>query len=63
VHVQTIGLNAETKKCRHRVKGTICLLTFPFIGLVRFARLPGLKNDDSQMQTAIGEVWVILAAS
>jgi hypothetical protein len=35
VHVQTIGLNAETKKLRHRVDAAICLLTFPFIGLVR----------------------------
>src|SRR5260370_6618937 len=35
VHVQTIGLNAETKKCRHRADGEICLLTFPFIGLLR----------------------------
>jgi hypothetical protein len=30
-----MGLNAETKKCRHRADGEICLLTFPFIGLVR----------------------------
>src|ERR1700682_1746698 len=36
VHVQTIGLNAETKKCRHRANGEICLLTFPFIGHLRF---------------------------
>ena len=35
VHVQTVGLNAETKKCRHRADGGECLLTFPFIGLVR----------------------------
>src|ERR1700687_847857 len=35
VHVQTIGQNAETKKCRHRADGEICLLTFPFIGLLR----------------------------
>src|SRR6202521_425377 len=38
VHVQTIGLNAETKKCRHRADGEICLLTFPFIGLLRLVR-------------------------
>src|SRR6266853_3300562 len=38
VHVQTIGLNAETKKCRHRADGEICLLTFPFIGLLRLPR-------------------------
>jgi hypothetical protein len=41
VHVQTIGLNAETKKLRHRVDAALCLLTFPFIGLVRFPRLSG----------------------
>src|SRR5712664_1170311 len=40
VHVQTVGLNAETKKCRHRADGEECLLTFPFIGLLRLARLP-----------------------
>jgi hypothetical protein len=38
VHVQTIRLNAETKKFRHRVDAAICLLTFPFIGLVRLTR-------------------------
>src|ERR1700676_285974 len=37
VHVQTIGLNAETKKCRHRADGEKCLLTFPFIGQSGFA--------------------------
>ena len=35
VHVQTVGLNAETKKCRHRADGEECLLTFPFVGLFR----------------------------
>jgi hypothetical protein len=35
VHVQTIGLNAGTKTCRHRADGKICLLTYPFIGLYR----------------------------
>ena len=38
VHVQTVGLNAETKKCWHRADGEKCLLTFPFIALVRLAR-------------------------
>ena len=38
VHVQTIGLNAETKNCRHRADGEICLLTFPFIGLLWLLR-------------------------
>src|SRR6266852_7859432 len=43
VHVQTVGLNAETKKCRHRADGEECLLTFPFIGLLRLApRLSGI---------------------
>src|SRR5229473_6502013 len=37
MHVQQVGLNAETKKDRHRADGKKCLLTFPFIGLVRFA--------------------------
>jgi hypothetical protein len=34
-YVQTVGLNAETKKYRHRADGEICLLTFPYIGLYR----------------------------
>src|SRR5580704_14797715 len=37
VHLQTIGLNAGAQKCRHRAAAALCLLTFPFIGLVRFA--------------------------
>src|SRR5580692_8410659 len=45
VHVQTIGLNAETKKLRHRADAALCLLTFPFIGLLRLPRLPGLESD------------------
>ena len=36
VHVQTVGLNAETKKDRHRADGEIFLLTLPLIGLFRF---------------------------
>src|SRR5258707_3484091 len=33
VHVQTVGLNAATKKDRHRGPGgEVCLLTFLFIG-------------------------------
>src|SRR4029077_1800094 len=36
VHVQPVGLNAETKKDRHRADGERCLLTFPYIGLLRF---------------------------
>jgi hypothetical protein len=35
VHVQPVGLNAETKKDRHRADGEVFLLTFPFIGLLR----------------------------
>ena len=38
VHVQPVGLNAETKKDGHRADGERCLLTFLFIGLVRDAR-------------------------
>jgi len=38
VHVQMVGLNAETKKCRHRAGGEKCLLTFLFIG--RFHDVP-----------------------
>ena len=38
VHVKTVGLNAKTKKDRYQPEGEICLLTFLFIGLVRFAR-------------------------
>src|SRR6516225_1822390 len=34
-YVQTLGLNAETKKDRHRPVGEIFVLTFPFIGLFR----------------------------
>src|SRR5262245_35626687 len=38
VHVQTVGLNAETKMDRHRAAGEIFLLTFLFIGLRRLGR-------------------------
>jgi len=34
-YVQTVGLNAETKKDRHRAEGEIFVLTFPFIGSYR----------------------------
>src|SRR5271170_5865049 len=45
VHVQPVGLNAETKKDRHRADGETCLLTFPFIGLFRLPqRLSGLRQ-------------------
>src|SRR5580693_751479 len=43
VHVQPVGLNAETKKDRHRADGEVFLLTFPFIGLLRLVRLSGLR--------------------
>jgi hypothetical protein len=39
-YVQTVGLNAETKKDRHRAPGEPFVLTFPFIGLFRLWRLP-----------------------
>src|SRR5258706_11829912 len=35
VHVQTVGLNAETKKVSAPADGEECLLTFPFIGPFR----------------------------
>jgi len=35
-YVQTVGLNAETKKDRHRAAGEKFVLTFPFIGLTGF---------------------------
>src|SRR5258706_225570 len=35
VHVQTVGLNAETKKMSAPADGEECLLTFPFIGPFR----------------------------
>jgi hypothetical protein len=35
-YVQTVGLNAETKKGRHRAEGEKFVLTFPLIGLFRF---------------------------
>src|SRR5215467_4402659 len=41
VHVQTVGLNAETKMERHRAAGEIFLLTFLFIGLRRLGRFSG----------------------
>src|SRR5215467_11239852 len=41
VHVQTVGLNAETKMERHRAAGEIFLLTFLFIGLRWLRRFPG----------------------
>src|SRR5260370_24899453 len=47
VHVQTVGLNAETKKCRHRADGEECLLTFPFIGLLRLRCLPELSSTSA----------------
>src|SRR5258706_16344838 len=44
VHLQPVGLNAETKKDRHRADGKRCLLTFPYIGLVRVT-LPAQPVD------------------
>src|SRR5580704_14328541 len=31
-------------KCRHRADGETCLLTFSFVGLLRFARLSGVET-------------------
>src|SRR5215469_12602479 len=47
-YVQTVGLNAETKKDRHRAEGEIFVLTFPFIGLFRFP-VP-VQTVDATMQ-------------
>src|SRR5215467_10348013 len=47
VHVQTVGLNAETKMERHRAAGEIFLLTFLFIGLRWLCRLSGLGRHQS----------------
>ncbi len=44
VHVQTVGLNAETKKDRDRADGEVFLLTLPLIGLRRFPRYQALAN-------------------
>ena len=38
-YVQTVGLNADTKKDRHRAVGEIFVLTFPFIGVRPESRL------------------------
>ena len=40
-YVQTVGLNAETKKDRHRAEGEIFVLTFLLIGLFRFGDKSG----------------------
>ena len=38
-YVQTVGLNAETKKDRHRAAGKNFVLTFPLIGVRPESRL------------------------
>jgi hypothetical protein len=43
-YVQTVGLNAGTKKDRRRAAGELFVLTFPFIGLYRLKRLSGVAN-------------------
>src|SRR5262244_3330051 len=45
-YVQTVGLNAETKKDRHRAAGEIFVLTFPLIGLTGYA-----TNQESTRST------------
>jgi hypothetical protein len=68
VRAQTVGLNAETKKCRHRADGEICLLTFAFIGLFRLSGvarvrlcLTGSHRDglEEVYSTMIGLVCII----
>jgi len=61
VHVQTIGLNGETKKCRHRASGDVCLLTFPFIGLVRKRVIHGDLAKRSSLQCEYGKLSLFQA--
>jgi hypothetical protein len=43
-YVQTVGLNAGTKKDRRRAAGELFVLTFPFIGLYRLMRFSGTSR-------------------
>jgi len=54
-YVQTVGLNAETKKDRHRAAGEIFVLTFPLIGLTGFATL--LANRDARTEVTSFQVY------
>ena len=54
MHVQTVGLNAETKMDRHRAAGEIFLLTFLFIGLRRLRRKPGTDRPTKRQKTILG---------
>src|SRR5262249_33687916 len=54
-YVQTVGLNAETKKDRHRAAGEIYVLTFPLIGLTGFATL--LANRDARTEVTSFQVY------
>jgi len=56
VHVQTAGLNAETKKDRHRAAGKIFVLTFPLIGLLRFPDYSGKWNSNSKHKRVYGDL-------
>ena len=44
-YVQIVGLNAETKKDRHRAAGEIFVLTFPLIGLTGFRTSRALRPE------------------
>src|SRR5215471_7111702 len=44
-YVQTVGLNADTKKDRHRAVGEIFVLTFPFIGPYRLPDFTGVRAE------------------
>jgi hypothetical protein len=48
VHVQTEGLNAETKLERHRADGEIFLLTFLFIALGQLTGIDLLMGANSK---------------
>jgi len=48
-YVQTVGLNAETKKDRHRAEGEIFVLTFPLIGLFRLPDKSGVDRTNAEL--------------
>src|SRR6266404_6947370 len=61
VHLQPVGLNAETKKDRHRADGKRCLLTFPYIGHVRLPDLSSKWHSLARIKrffTEINRVWM-----
>src|SRR5215472_5237832 len=58
-YVQTLGLNAETKKDRHRAVGEIFVLTFPFIGPFPVIRLERSRSAaDASRETNADQHWI-----